>query len=133
MSQYILVENINYPSVPKNAKRSTTNWCFEKMLMNALQINTIWWKKLGNNCFGLKKLSTNLHQIKIGKQECHKIRAMLLLFYSTPAYLFSPDKDLCCIFLTWNICCKFLTSFDIDLQSVHRPSFYLAHFKHLIF
>ena len=66
-----------------------------------------------NNCFGLKKRSTTLLQAKTGKHECRNITGTLLLYFSTRAYLFSPEQGSCYTFLTRNNCCKFLTSYVI--------------------
>ena len=46
---------------------------------------------------------------------------MLLLHFSTRAYLFPPDKGSCYIFSTQNNCCEFLASYGVILQSDIHP------------
>ena len=53
----------SYTQQCKNAKRNTTNWHFEKWLMNALHINTIKCKKFATIVLG--QSNTILHQTKI--------------------------------------------------------------------
>ena len=46
-------------------------------------------------CFGLKICSTTFRQAKTGKHECRNIteaQVALLLYFSTRAYLFSPNE-----------------------------------------
>ena len=52
---------------------------------------------------------------------------MLLLFCSTPAYFFTPDKKLYYVFSARNNC-KFLESNGVNLQSVHHSFFKMPAF-----
>ena len=46
---------------------------------------------------------------------------MLLLHFSTCAYLFSPEKGSCSIFSTRNNCCEFLAFYGVFTQRVIQP------------
>ena len=46
------------------------------------------------------------------------IVGMLLLLFSTHAYLLSPDEGLCYVFSTRNNCCEFLALYGDTFQSV---------------
>ena len=43
---------------------------------------------------------------------------MLLFYFGTHAYLFSPEEWSCYIFTTRNNCCQFLPSYGVIIQSV---------------
>ena len=45
-----------------------------------------------------------------------------MLYFGTRAYLFSPEEEPRCGFLTWNNCCEFLASYGVIIQSVIQSS-----------
>ena len=62
-------------------------------------------QEIRNNSFGSKIRSTTHSNA-------------LLLYFSTRAYLFSPEERSCYVFLTRNNCCEFLASYGVIIQSV---------------
>ena len=67
-----------------------------------------------NNCLGLKKRSTTLHQVLTGKHECRNVTAM--------SY----------VAVTRNNCCEFLAFHGITFQSVIKSFFKMPVFGALL-
>ena len=74
-----------------------------------------------NNCFGSKKRCTSLRQAKSDNHECQNLTenvfSTLALYFSTRAYLFSPEEGSCYVFSYWNNCCEFLATYGVIFQS----------------
>ena len=61
-------------------------------------------------------------------KSCHYIQfCVLLLHFGIRAYLFSPDKGSCYVFLTRHNCCYFLASYGVFFQT------FIKSFKNLVF
>ena len=92
----------------RNVTRSTTKWCFEKILLNAFQIDIIKWKKkkkkTSQQLFRLKtKTKTKIfYQMKMGKHED----------------LFIAWWRIVLCFFELIYCCEFLASDSVKFQCV---------------
>ena len=103
---------------------STTKWHFQVWLDNTLNNNTIRCKKLATIVLGRKYVTR-----PFVRRKQISTSAEMLLYFSTHAYLFLPDKGWCYIFSTQNNCCKFLASYGVIIQSATQSfmKLLLAH------